>query len=216
MPWSEPHTESPGLWAWHDAEGYDYECSAAPLDASTSGRRGMESFLLYRYRQERRESPLCNFGRFHPRYRRSTIRNDNVRGGKLEEGQKDNPAGGESLPPLSPTGVPGDRDWMNLSWSIPELLIPEKIEGVPEHQGVYILSDAGSQEIVSIGQYMNCARRLLDNAARSWDDAEILFSCHIIDKPIPQHQLRELEGDLVGNYYEQHRKAPVFQFRISA
>ena len=67
MPWSEPHTESPGLWAWHDAEGYQDQCSAAPLDASTNGRRGMEAFLLYRYRQERGESPLCNFGRFHPR-----------------------------------------------------------------------------------------------------------------------------------------------------
>lgn len=216
MPWSEPHTESPGLWAWHDAEGYEYECSAAPLDASTNGRRGMEAFLLYRYRQERGESPLCNFGRFHPRYRRSTTRKENVRGGKLAEGQKDNPAGGPGLLPLTPAGVPGDRNWMGLSWSIPEPLVPEKIQGVPERQGVYIMSDAGSQEIVSIGQSMNCARRLLDNSSRSWDDSEILFSYHIPEKPVPQHQLRELEGDLIGNYYEQHRKAPVFQFRISA
>jgi hypothetical protein len=186
-----------------------------PLDASTNGRRGMEAFLLYRYRQERGESPLCNFGRFHPRYRRSTTRKENVRGGKLAEAQKDNPAGGPGLPPLTPAGAPGDRDWMGLSWSSPELLVAEKIKPVPERQGVYILSEAGSEEIVSIGQSMNCARRLLDNSARSWDDAEILFSYHIIEKPILVHQLRELEGDLIGNYYEQHRKAPVFQFRNS-
>ena len=105
---------------------------------------------------------------------------------------------------------------MGLSWSIPEPLVPEKIQGVPERQGVYIMSDAGSQEIVSIGQSMNCARRLLDNSSRSWDDSEILFWYHIPEKPVPQHQLRELEGDLIGNYYDQHRKAPVFQFRISA
>ncbi len=54
----------------------------------------MESYLLYRYRQERGESTLCNFGRFHPRYRKSTNRKENLRGGKLEEGQRDNPAGG--------------------------------------------------------------------------------------------------------------------------
>ena len=154
----------------------------------------MEAFLLYRYRQERGESPLCNFGRFHPRYRRSTTRKENVRGGKLAEGQKDNPAGGPGLLPLTPAGVPGDRNWMGLSWSIPEPLVPEKIQGVPERQGVYIMSDAGSQEIVSIGQSMNCARRLLDNSARSWDDSEILFSYHIPEKPIPQHQLRETGG----------------------
>ncbi|MFY9799681.1 MAG: hypothetical protein WAK10_00350 [Methanoregula sp.] len=29
----------------------------------------MESFLLYRYQPERGESTLCNFGRYHPRYR---------------------------------------------------------------------------------------------------------------------------------------------------
>src|SRR5665647_1158456 len=49
MPWSEPMTEAPSLWAWQDAEGFEYECSATPLDASQSGRRGMESFLLYQY-----------------------------------------------------------------------------------------------------------------------------------------------------------------------
>ena len=61
MPWNDPHTAAPSLWAWQDAEGFEYECSAAPLDASINGRRGMESYLLYRYRQERGESTLCNF-----------------------------------------------------------------------------------------------------------------------------------------------------------
>jgi hypothetical protein len=34
MPWADPHAEAAALWAWQDAEGYGYECSAAPLDAS--------------------------------------------------------------------------------------------------------------------------------------------------------------------------------------
>ncbi len=49
MPWNDPHTAAPSLWAWQDAEGFAYECSATPLDASTNGRRGMKRFLLYRY-----------------------------------------------------------------------------------------------------------------------------------------------------------------------
>ncbi len=96
MPWNDPTPAAPSLWAWQDAEGFEYECSATPLDASQSGRRGMESFLLYRYRQECGESTLCNFGRFHPRYRKSTNRKENKRGGKLEENHQDNPAGGPS------------------------------------------------------------------------------------------------------------------------
>jgi len=117
MPWNDPHTAAPSLWAWKDAEGFEYECSGAPLDADINGRRGMECFLLYRYRQERGESTLCNFGRFHPRYRKSTNRKEKLRGGKLEADQKDNPAGGTSYPPLHPAGKPGDPDWMGLSWS---------------------------------------------------------------------------------------------------
>jgi hypothetical protein len=77
MPWNDPITEAPSLWAWQDAEGFEYEYSVAPLDASPGGRRGMESYLLYRYRQERGESTLCNFGRFHPRYRKSTYLRNN-------------------------------------------------------------------------------------------------------------------------------------------
>ena len=60
MPWNDPHTATPSLRAWQDAEGFEYECSAAPPGTSINGRRGMESFLLYR--QERGESTLCNFG----------------------------------------------------------------------------------------------------------------------------------------------------------
>jgi len=213
MPWSDPHAEASGLWAWQDAEGFEYECSAAPLDATISSRRAMESYLLYSYRQERGESPLCNFGRFHPRYRSSTIRKNNLRGGKLEPGQKDNPAGGLSLPPLCPAGIPGEPGWMGLSWSAGETLVPEKTLIAPEGPGLYILSDAGSQEIISIGQSGNCANRLLDLSRKSWDDRELRFSFHSIEKPVLPHQLKERENDLIGNFFEQYRKAPEYQFR---
>ncbi len=213
MPWNDPHTAAPSLWAWKDAEGFEYECSGAPLDAAINGRRGMESFLLYRYRQERGESTLCNFGRFHPRYRKSTNRKENLRGGKLEAGHKDNPAGGPSQPPLNPTGKPGDPDWMGLSWSNGETLAPEKTHLAPAGPGLYILIDAGSQEIVYIGQSANCANRLLDHSRKSWDGKELHFSFYGVEKTILPHQLKELENDLIGNFFEQYRKAPEYQFR---
>ena len=117
MPWNDPHTAAPSLWAWHNAEHYEDQCSAAPLDLSSQNRRGTESFLLYKYRQERRESTLCNFGRFHPRYTKSTNRKKNSRGGKLPEWQNDNLAGLPSIAPLEVAGKPGDSDWMKLDCS---------------------------------------------------------------------------------------------------
>jgi hypothetical protein len=215
MPWADPHTEAAALWAWQDAEGFGYECSAAPLDATTNGRRGMESYLLYRYRQEHGESTPCNFGRFHPRYRKSTIRKENLRGGKLGEGQKDNPAGGPSLPPLAATGTPGDRDWMGLAWSRFETLVPENIRTLPGGPGLYILADTGSKEIMYIGQSGNCMNRLLDHSLKPCEGKELQFSFYNAGKAVLPHQLRELETDLIGNFFEQYRKAPEFQFRNS-
>jgi hypothetical protein len=190
-----------------------YECSAAPLDASDSGRRGMESFLLYRYRQENGESPVCNFGRFPARYRRSSTKNEGRRGGKLADGQKDNPAGGPSQPPLIPSGTPGEGDWMGLAWSAPAPLDAEQLKGVPEGQGFYLLLDG--KEVILIGRAENLSSQLAGQAARGWEGTAIAFSFHAIGEPLLPHQLRELENDLVGNYYEQYRKPPVFQFRVS-
>ena len=213
MPWSDPHAEAPALWAWTNLEQYEYECSAAPLDASTGGRKGMESFLLYRYRQERGESPLCNFGRFHPRYRKSTNRKEGLRGGMLAEDHKDNPAGWPGIEPLEATGKPGDGDWMGLEWTAREPLDAENIPEVAPGAGLYLLSDAGSQEIVYISQSANVAERLRDHSRKTGDGKSLQFSYQIIGQSVLPHNLRELETDLIGNFFENFRKAPEFQFR---
>jgi hypothetical protein len=178
------------------------ECSAAPLDASASGRRGMESFLLYKYRQECGESPLCNFGRFHPRYRKSTIRKEGMRGGKLAEDHKDNPAGFPGIEPLELIGKPGDSDWMGLEWTDREPLAAENITGIPAGAGLYLLADAGSQEIVYIGQSEDLARRLLDYSRKTWEGRTLQFSYQIIGLSVLPHNLKELQNDLIGNFYE--------------
>jgi len=213
MPWNDPHTAAPSLWVWQDAEGYEYECSATPLDASQNARRGMESFLLYRYRQEFGESTLCNFGRFHPRYRKSTNRSEDRRGGKLEEINLDNPAGGPCIAPLPIVGNPGEPGWMGLSWSAGNPLDAEHIRAVPPGAGLYFLTDVGSQEIIYIGQSNNCQNRLLEHKRKSWDEKGLVFSYHPMKEPVPSHNLKELESDLIGNYFEAYRKAPAFQFK---
>jgi len=175
----------------------------------------MESFLLYRYRQEYGASPLCSLGRFHPRYRRSTMRAGGSRGGKLAGDQKDNPAGGPSLPPLAVSGKPGDAGWMGLSWSRREPLVPEKIRTAPPGPGLFLLVDDGSQEILYIGQSGHCADRLLEFSEKSWDGRAPEFSFHRMEATVLPQQLMELETDLIGNFYEVYRKAPEYQFRTS-
>jgi hypothetical protein len=173
----------------------------------------MESFLLYRYRQERDGSPLCNFGRFHPRYRRSTIRKEGLRGGRLAEDQQDNPAGFPGIEPLEVTGKPGDSNWMGLEWTDREPLAAENIRAVAAGAGLYLLTDAGSHEIVYIGQSADIAGRLLGHSRKTGEGRTLQFSYQIIGQSVLPHNLRELETDLIGNFFENFRKAPEFQFR---
>ena len=212
MPWSEPMTEAPSLWAWQNAEGYSYECSATPLDASPGGRRGMMSYLLYQYRQEHGESTLCNFGRFHPRYRRSTNRKENKRGGKLEENHLDNPAGGPSIKPLPAMGTPGERYWMGIGWIGKLPLDGESVSKVPPGAGLYLLFERDTQNLVYIGQSADCAHRLRSHAMQLLDEKDMLFSYFIEKKSLLPHNLKEQENDLVGNYFDIYRKAPRYQF----
>jgi hypothetical protein len=215
MPWNDPHTAAPSLWAWNNAEHYEYECSAAPIDATTSGRRGIESFLLYKYRQERRESTLCNFGRFHPRYCKSRNKKDNLRGKKLADGAPDNSAGGPSIAPLEVIGKPGASDWMGLKWTARASLTSDKVRQVEAGPGLYLLTDAESHDIVYIGQSAQVAKRLVNHSRKTWDGKTLQFSYQIIGPSVVPHNLKELENDLLGNYFENYRKTPEFQFRHS-
>jgi hypothetical protein len=71
MPFNDPHTAAPNLWAWHDAAGYQFECSVASNHLNDAERQILECYLLWQYRLEKGESTLCNHGRFHQEYRKS-------------------------------------------------------------------------------------------------------------------------------------------------
>jgi hypothetical protein len=64
MPFNDPHTAAPNLWAWRQEEHWAYECSAATFLKSRLERKAMECFLLWKYRLEKGESTLSNHGRF--------------------------------------------------------------------------------------------------------------------------------------------------------
>ena len=211
MPWNDPHTAAPSLWAWQDAEGFEYECSATPLDASQSGRRGMESFLLYRYRQEYGESTLCNFGRFHPRYRKSTNRKENKRGGKLDENHKDNP-GWTRHTTVDNQWNPGGAGLDGTCMERDETARRGDNQHVTPGAGLYLLFEHDIGDLVYIGQSADCAKRLRSHAMKFLDEKDLLFSSYIFEKPVLPHNLKELENDLIGNYFEEYRKAPKYQF----
>jgi len=198
MPWSDPFTEAPALWALQDAGGISFECSAAPLDASRNGRRGMESLLLARYRQERGGSLACNFNRFPARYRCSISRAGGLQDGRLAAGQQDSPP------------LPEDPDWMGRCWSARQELVPATAESMHPGPGVFIISASGSQESLLIGQAADCAARLREFCSDCPDRMQVFLSP--APGPVPAHVLKEQANDLLGNYFSQFRRVPAWQF----
>jgi len=72
MPYNDPHTAGPALWAMRQKTGEAYEVSVVPVEGSTPWRKGMESLTIGLYRQEQKRSPTFNFGRMPSGYRKSS------------------------------------------------------------------------------------------------------------------------------------------------
>jgi excinuclease UvrABC nuclease subunit len=104
---------------------------------------------------------------------------------------------------------------MGLEWTDRKPLAEENVRGIPAGAGLYLLSDAGSQEVVYIGQSADVANRLAGHSRKTWEGRTLMFSYQIIGQSVVLHNLKELENDLIGNYFENFRKAPEFQFRGS-
>jgi hypothetical protein len=211
MPKNDPWPVAPALWAWKDQKGYAYEFSSASYGDSPGDLKAAECFLAYRYRLERRESPLCSFGRFHRKYR-APDQQDGVAGGKLAPGEALNPAGGPSASPLAVTGTPGEPGWMGLSWSPKRSLRTHTTGIVPQNPGYYLIFDAATNAVLAIGRSENCAKVLFDISRNPWDGRELACSFFCEPRPLPVHNLTERENDLIGNFIEQFGTVPEYQF----
>ena len=211
MPYNDPHTAAPNLWAWSNSDNIEYECSAAPEKLSKRNRLARECYLIWQYRLSAGESPRCNLGRFHPRYMKSKGRSTRIRGGKLPRGSK-NPAGGHSAPPLRHKGSPSVSKWMGLSWSKDS---GERGQKIP-NAGLYkILRSDGHLLYVgkSDGHLISRARshirtKRLPSNVQIWVSAPKLLARK---GPLAHHFL-ELENDLIASFYAMYGQAPPKQF----
>src|SRR6516164_8348507 len=52
MPYTDPHTAAPALWAIRQATGAEYEVSVAPVAGTTPWRKGLEALAIALHRQE--------------------------------------------------------------------------------------------------------------------------------------------------------------------
>ncbi|WAI00555.1 GIY-YIG nuclease family protein [Methanogenium organophilum] len=199
MPWNDPHTAAQSLWTWRDAEGCDFEVSVAPLpfhggDEGRRHRLGQEAYLLWKYRCEHGSSTLCNHGRFHSHYSRSTNRSAGIRGGRLPEGQI-NPAAGPSSVPLHDIGSPNEGDWMGLHWEPPLPLQKASLTKFSEWPALYMMINP-SGEVIYIGETKRLRSRMASHV-KTFRDEEVRVS-HVLCSDMTEHYQRlEWENDLL-------------------
>jgi predicted GIY-YIG superfamily endonuclease len=208
MPWNDPHTAAPNLWVWRQEQGWDYEVSVAATPAITRQKRqGLECLLLWRYRLERGESTLCNHGRFHPDYVKSSNRLKGIRGRKLDSNETRNPAGGPSSPPLRTLNTHMSSDWMGLSWTEFEKLKTASL--LPADPGVYKLVDLANHALLYVGETDNLRSRLNQHKRKFLDT---VFSYVTLSSEMLHYERLEIENDLIGYHYYITGKSPSCQF----
>ncbi|MEZ2661650.1 GIY-YIG nuclease family protein [Aneurinibacillus aneurinilyticus] len=213
MPFNDPHTAAPSLWAWRDAEGMKFEFSVAQVQLPDREREALECYLLWQYRLEAGESTMCNHGRFHPQYIKSSQKKQLRQGYRLPA-EEQNPAGGASMSPLHMHGEPIDNDFMGLVWSELQPLLTTK-QVIAEKKGIYKILDAITGELLYVGESQNLRQRIPNHKRKPWGHYEPVFSYVIQLDDILPYQLKELENDLIGAWYLITGKGPVFQFLSS-
>ena len=209
MPFNDPHTAAPSLWAWKDAEGWEFECSVSLMNLTKENREGLECFLLWDYRVEKGESTFCNHGRFHQDYEKSKSRKSGLRGGKLPVLDQRNHAWGESSTPLRFQGTPISLDFMGLPWS--NFIGMEQLADVPYEKGVYRIKGVETNTLLYIGQSKQLKNRLRDHFRKDWGQ-KVEYSYCVIENATDYH-LKEIENDLIGAYFSLDNSVPVFQFK---
>ncbi|MFZ4434388.1 MAG: hypothetical protein ACOYOQ_14445 [Microthrixaceae bacterium] len=225
MPYSDPHTAGPALWALRHLEGVDYECSVAVIAGSRRQILAAEAVAITLHRAAFGGSPAFNFGRMPHGYRKSSGNNSRLaaagrrfRGGP-DPTVPDDQASVLVAGPLR--SAPAASDWMGLSWSdwtpfgdtVGAGAIP------PGSRGVYRLRDSGSDELLYVGQGVIASRFAAHarSASTPGSTKNRLFGGEVEASWVQLDHLSvrcllEVENDLIASHVLVFGRAPASQF----
>ncbi|MDL0145541.1 GIY-YIG nuclease family protein [Halobacterium salinarum] len=213
MPYRDPHTAAPCLWAvqQEEAEKLEVSVTTPTLAEDKQSRKAFEDALIAVYRREMGESPTANFGRIIDGYRQSTYRSGEERGGPLEPGQTEsNTEDGVGPLDWSRSSDVLSEDWMGLLWSSPRPLA-DADTSIPTDDGLYrIWREGEAPPLEYIGQSSNLKSRLYRHR-RNRHEA-LLFSYSELGEHDAQHKREEVETELIGVHWLAVGESPGDQF----
>ena len=164
MPYRDPHTAGPALWALQQETACDFEISVLPVDCDSRLRKGLEALVVALYRQEHQCSPTVNFGRMPKGYRMSSGNNARlVAAGRRFHGQRCTEPQESWWPGIPPRGRLDTNshadDWCGHKWS-PWVPMTETLDKAPAtQQGLYRVRVHGE---LNVSEILGRKSRLLD------------------------------------------------------
>lgn len=212
MPYRDPHTASPCLWAIVDRYGPKLEISVAtpPEAQDKQQRKAMEDALIALHRREQGESPTANFTRIIPGYKQSSYRKGGAVGGPLQEDEEEPHTEPGIEPPSWETPAQlTSESWMGLDWTSPEPL--SEAYGLPSAAGLYRLWNPESvPPLEYVGETADLKSRLYSH--RRNRAAHLRFSFVRFPELDARHKREEVESDLLGAHWLACQESPRDQY----
>jgi hypothetical protein len=227
MPYKDPHTAAPALWALRRMTCTAFEVSVACVPGTVQWRKGMESVAIALHRQEFRQSPTANFGRMPIGFSRSSGNNRRlVLAGKRFRGAECDTEERHHSPGVPPagllTGDPQDIGWNGQKWSEWHRLVGTSTDlPSPSALGLYRIREAAKPGLIYVGEGIVAARlvahwRKTMKAGHPQGDvfrsAERLECSWVLNDCWLPHQRQELECDLIGSHLLTTGAVPDAQF----
>lgn len=225
MPYRAPHTVGPALWALLHQGGSTFEVSVAPVEGADPYRKAIEAAVIAYHRQQTGHSPTLNFGRMPAGYRMSSDNNQRLvdrglrfRGGPYPQTDASHLPGS---PPAGPLEASWHDRWCGFAWSPWQDLALAPATVPRTAKGLYLLRGQQSGELLYVGQGL-LLNRLMAHARKRQQaghpqgevfnrEGGLTFSWVSLPGS-HDHQLLELENDLIAAFVLGSQAAPRAQF----
>jgi hypothetical protein len=198
-PWNDPHTAAPRLWSYIKEMQWAYASSVAEYSSENRARLMLECALVSACRSETEFSPICNFGRMHPKWYSPTNKKQGIACKRIDAGQSNDFAESIAYSTYPKLKYPewGSNPWVKLRGSTIDY----------DTQAVYLLIKNG--KVVYIGETNNLRSRVSAHA-RKYSFESIWYH------PLPNHYLKpqrlEIENDLLAEFWKNKKEIPEYQF----
>ncbi|WP_336000197.1 helix-turn-helix domain-containing protein [Halorientalis halophila] len=180
MPYRDPHTAAPCLWAIAQEYDMDYQVCWASIGriggdetpASLTSTRtigelatvnelvGLKAAYIAGYRFVSRQSPTANFGYMLPGYEQSGPSSSGKRGGKIEQDDVEPGVREETIATWDAWDDLTSDSWMGFDWETYDLGDFE--DPYPEAEGVFRIWQKGTDTLAQVGVTTDIRNQVLD------------------------------------------------------